>query len=201
MPHEVSNRDGKIKYHTQEDLDRFFAKLYAISPPRDYSLFSLMYYFGLRASEVGLIGLDHLDLRRSRLWITRLKGGVSAEYPLLRSKRLARRLRSYLNSRGLSDRDVLFLSRFKHPISRKQIDVLFKKYGKKGKLPEDRRHAHTLRHSVAVHMLDAGFTAEEVKDRLGHRDIRSTDIYARISSQKRDEIGRRMERANFIVKA
>lgn len=197
MPHDA-NRD-KIKYHTQEDLDHFFAKLYNLSPPRDYALFSLMYYW-LRASEVGLIGLDHLDLKRNRIWVTRLKGGVSAEYPLPRSTRLLRRLKTYLNSRGLSDRDVLFLSRLKQPISRKQIEVLFKKYGRKAKLPDDKRHAHTLRHSVAVHMLDSGFTEEEVKDRLGHRDIRSTDVYAKISNQKRDEIGRRMERANFIVK-
>ena len=70
---------------------------------------------------------------------------------------------------------------------------------------EAKRHPHTMRHSVAVHMLDSGFAVEEVKDRLGHRDrdrdIRSTDIYAKISNRKRDEIGRRMDRANFIVKA
>ena len=86
-------------------------------------------------------------------------------------------------------------------ISREQIDVLLKKYRRKAKLPVDKHHAHTLRHSVAVHILDSGFTQEEVRDRLGHRDIRSTDVYARISSKKRDEIGRRMDRANFIVKA
>ena len=67
---------------------------------------------------------------------------------------------------------------------------------------EAKRHAHTMRHSV--HMLDSGFAEEEVKDRPGHRDrdIRSTeDGYAKISNRKRDEIGRRMDRANFIVKA
>jgi len=96
MPHEAS-RD-KIKYHTQEDLDRFFAKLYNISPPRDYSLFSLMYYFGLRASEVGLIRLDDLDLDRNRIWVSRLKSGISAEYPLPRSSRLVRRLKAYLDT-------------------------------------------------------------------------------------------------------
>ncbi len=199
MPHDA-NRD-KIKYHTQEDLDRFFAKLYNLSPPRDYALFSLMYYFSLRASEVGLTGLDHLDLKRNRIWVTRLKGGVSAEYPLPRSARLLRRLKTYLNSRGLSDRDLLFLSRLKQPISRKQIDVLFKKYGKKAKLPDDKRHAHTLRHSVAVHMLDSGFTEEEVKDRLGHRDIRSTDVYAKSPTKKEMKLVGEWREPILIVKA
>ena len=201
MQYEIPVRDRKIKYHTQEDLDRFFAKLYNISSSRDYALFSLMYYFGLRASEVGLIGLDHIDLNRHRIRITRLKSGISAEYPLPRSSRLVRKLKAYLDIRGFGDRDALFLSRLKQPISRQQISVLFKEYAKRVKLPEDKRHAHTMRHSVAVHMLDSGFTQEEVRDRLGHRDIRSTDVYARISNKKRDEIGRRMDRANFIVKA
>ena len=144
-----------------------------------------MVYFALRASEVGLIGLDPIDLKGHRIWITRLKGGISAEYPLPRTARLSRRLQVYLNSRCLNDPDVLFLSRLKQPISRKQIDVLLKKYGKKAKLPEDKCHAHTLRHSLAVHMLDSGFTGEEVKDRLGHRDIRSTDVYAKNIQQKK----------------
>ncbi len=140
-------------------------------------------------------------MNRHQIRITRLKGGISAEYPLPRTARLSRRLQGYLNSHGLNDPYVLFLSRLKQPISRKQIDVLFKKYGKKAKLPENKRHAHTLPHSVAVHMLDSPFTQEEVKDRLGHLDIRSTDVYAKISNRKRDEIGRRMDKANFIVKA
>ena len=202
MQFEVPVRDRKIKYHSQEDLGRFFMMLYTIGPPRDYALFSLIYYFGLRASEVGLIGLDHLDLKRRRIWITRLKGGISAEYPLPSSARLLRRTRAYLVSRRqFGDKEALFLSRLKQPISRKQIDVLFKKYGMKAKLPKDKCHAHTFRHSVAVHMLDSGFTEEEVKDRLGHRDIRSTDVYAKISNKKRDEIGRRIDKASFIVKA
>ncbi len=147
-----------------------------------------------------------MDLDRNRIWISRLKNGISAEYPLPRSSRLVRRLKAYLETRGFSDRDVLFLSLLKQPISRQQISVLFKKYAKRAKLPEDKRHPHTMRHSVAVHMLDSGFAVEEVKDRPGHgdrdRDIRSTeDGYAKISNRKRDEIGRRMDRANFIVKA
>ncbi len=35
----------------------------------------------------------------------------------------------------------------------------------------DKWHVHTLRHSIAVHMLDAGHTQEEVKDQLGHKYI------------------------------
>jgi len=125
----------KIKYNTREDLDRFFTMLYTTGPVCDCALFSLMDYFGLRASKVGLIGSDHIDLNRPRIWITRLKGGISAEYPLPRTARLSRRLQVYLYSRGLHHPNVLFLSRLKRPISRNHIDVLVKKYCRKAKLP------------------------------------------------------------------
>ena len=45
----------------------------------------------------------------------------------------------------------------------------------------------------------AGQSQEAVKDRLGHKSIKSTDIYAKISSHKRDMISREMERAREIV--
>ena len=72
-------------------------------------------------------------------------------------------------------------------------------YGEKAKLPEDKRHSHVLRHSIAVHMLDAGQSQEAVKDRLGHKSIKSTDIYGQISNYKREAIGKEMERAREIV--
>ncbi len=72
-----------------------------------------MYYFGLRASEVALIRMDALDLARNRIWISRRKSGISAEYPLPRWSRFVRRLKAYLETRGFSEWDVLFLSLLK----------------------------------------------------------------------------------------
>jgi len=142
-------------------------------------------------------------LNRHRIRITThgLKGASSQSIPYPVPPGCHGGCKFYRNSHGLNDPYVLFLLRLKQPISSKQIAVLLKKYCGKAKLPTDKHHAHTLRHSVAVHMLDSGFNEEEVKDRLGHRDIRSTDLYAKISNKKRAEIGRRMDKANFIVKA
>jgi site-specific recombinase XerD len=46
--------------------------------------------------------------------------------------------------------------------------------------------SHSLRHSIAVHSLEEGFGLEYVADLLGHASIRSTAIYARITSRGRD---------------
>jgi len=93
---------------------------------------------------------------------------------------------------------VLTQSRKKNAISRKTIDDLFREYARKAKLPNDKRHAHTFRHSIAVHMLDAAHT-QEVKDQLGHKYIQTTDVYAAISGRKRQQIHERMERAREIM--
>ncbi len=76
-------------------------------------------------------------------------------------------------------------SRKKNAISRKTIDDLFRKYAKKARLPADKWHVHTLQHSIAVHMLDAGHSQEEAKDQVGHKRISSTDVYAAISGRQK----------------
>jgi len=183
-----------IKYLTQEEVSRLFSK---IQDKRDRAMFNTVYKYGLRASEVGLLKIDDVDLERRRIRIYRLKGGVSGEYGVFSDT--ARLLKAYLKTRENDFHSALFLSRKKNAISRKTIDDLFREYGRKAKLPNDKRHAHTLRHSIAVHMLDAGHTQEEVKDQLGHKYIQTTDVYAAISGRKRQQIHERMERAREIV--
>jgi site-specific recombinase XerD len=183
-----------IKYLTQEEVARLFSK---IKGKRDRAMFNAVYKYGLRASEVGLLKIDDVDLDRRRIRIYRLKGGVSGEYGIFSDT--ARLLKAYLKEREKDFHSELFLSRKKNAISRKTIDDLFRTYARKARLPKDKWHAHTLRHSIAVHMLDAGHTQEEVKDQLGHKYIQTTDVYAAVSGRKRQQIHERMERAREIV--
>ena len=86
-----------------------------------------MYYFGLRASEVGLLLREHVNLRTRRIYIPRLKGGIPGEKVMTADCR--RLLQSYRQSR----RDALpylFPSRNARPISRKRIDALFRHYAR-----------------------------------------------------------------------
>ncbi len=183
-----------IKYLTQEEVSRLFSKIH---DKRDRAMFNVVYKYGLRASEVGLLKIDDVDLERRRIRVYRLKGGVSGEYGIFSDT--ARLLKAYLKTRENDFHSALFLSRKKNALSRKTIDDLFREYARKAKLPNDKRHAHTLRHSIAVHMLDAAHTQEEVKDQLGHKYIQTTDVYAAISGRQRQQIHERMERAREIV--
>ena len=88
-------------------------------------MFKFIYDFGLRAWELGKLTLKDVDLERGRVWITRMKGGLSGEYALFRDT--LRLLRLYLQQRDSELHPALFLSRNKNPISRRRIDFLFKR--------------------------------------------------------------------------
>ena len=187
------NRES-IKYLTQEQLARFFSKIKA---KRDRALFNVIYKHGLRASEVGLLKIDAVDLVQRRIKIHRLKDGKDGEYQMFSDT--VRLLKAYLKERGADFYPALFLSRNKKPLARQTIDDLLRSYARKAKLPADKQHAHILRHSIAVHMADANFPIEHTQFWLGHRHVQSTEIYYEISQRKGNEIQEGMERAREIV--
>lgn len=86
---------------------------------------------------------------------------------------------------------LLFPDRYGNAISRFALDWLMRRnYGVKADLPTEKRHFHVLKHSIAVHLLDAGADLRFVQDWLGHADIGNTVIYATLTSKTRDEKAR-----------
>jgi len=173
----------QLIYLTKDEVERFFR---AIPPAntRDRLLFELVYRHGLRRREAARIRREHLT--DGRIWITRVKDGISGEYPIHPTTR--RLLWAYLNERGEDDNPHLFTSRQsgRGPLSPTTIYGLFRKYADAAGLPADRRHPHILRHSIPVHLMNAGWDAADVQDWLGHRDISSTMIYAAVTNKRRE---------------
>jgi integrase len=64
---------------------------------RDHLLLLMMYRHGLRVSEATAIKLADLDLQQARLWIRRLKNGLSIEHPLASDE--LRTIKRYLKTR------------------------------------------------------------------------------------------------------
>lgn len=188
-----ARRTETIKFLTMSETKRLFA---VIKDKRDKAIFLLAYRHGLRASEIGLLRKTDVDLKTLRVMVHRMKGSLSGAHPLQADE--VKALKAYLRTRSDS-LPYLFPSRKGSPIGRGMLDVLIKSYGELAKLPEDKRHFHVLKHSIATHLLDAGADIRFVQDWLGHANIENTVIYATLISSSRETKARQffLQMPNF----
>jgi len=182
-----------IKYLTQDELKRLLG---AITSKRDKAIFLLAYRHGLRASEIGTIRVDDLNLDRSRIRIVRLKHSQGGEYPMQAD--VVKTVKAWLKERK-DGSDYLFPSSRGFPISRRTLDYHMKVYGEQAGIAEDKRHFHVLKHSIATHLLDAGAEIRWVQDWIGHTNIQNTVIYAQITNPTREEKARKFFSSPMIV--
>ena len=179
-------RTETIRFLTLDETQRLFLR---IKDKRDRALFLIAYRHGLRASEVGLLRVTDLDFKQLRLMLHRVKGSLSGPHPFQPDE--LKTLKRYLRSReGRSP--ILFPSRRGTPIDRTTLHKLMRKYGGEAKLPQDKRHFHVLKHSIATHLLDAGADLRFVQDWLGHANIQNTVVYAALTSTSREEKARKV---------
>jgi len=182
------------RYLSQEEVRSFFA---VIVDPRDRALFALIYLYGLRVGEVALLTRGDVDLDRSRIVVKRLKGGAWAERPLFSWAREL--LATHVAALGEPGPDAPLFPGHRGALRKRQIQSLFTRYREAAGISRTAT-AHSLRHSIATHLLDAGVSLEFVQDHLGHVSIRSTSIYARITDQHRTALFHRLESSPWIVR-
>ncbi len=146
-----------------------------------------MYSSGLRVGEVVEIKVKDIDSKRMQIYIPKSKNG-SARYAIL-SRRCLNMLRHHVlqykkkyGYKFLPD-DYLFPSNRNESghITKKTIKNNITKVADKY-CTNKKITSHTLRHSFATHMLEAGASIFEIKELLGHRAIQSTNVYLHIAS-------------------
>jgi len=182
-----------IKYLTQDECKNL---LKVITFRRDKAIFLLAYRHGFRASEIGMLRVEDVDLDRGRIRFERLKGSLGGEYPMQPDE--VKTLKAWLRERK-DNNNYLFPSQRGTPIHRRTLDYLMKSYGKKAGIPPDKRHFHVLKHSIGTHLLDAGGDIRFVQDWIGHKNIQNTVIYAHLSNRTQDEQARKFFASPMIV--
>jgi integrase/recombinase XerD len=157
---------------------------------RDLVLLSLLYESGARVQE--LADLKVIDIRTASPSTVKLtgKGNKSRIVPIM--KPMGELLKQYLKESNLTEPGAfaypLFCNRSKDKLTRAGIAYIVSKYVDEAirESPElfpDRLSPHCFRHSKAVHLLQSGVNLVYIRDFLGHVDIRTTEIYARIDGE------------------
>lgn len=152
---------------------------------RDAVLLNVLYNTGARCQE--LIELRARDVRLDTPAQVRLTGKGSKTRIVPLTDGTVTLLRGYMASNGLltpeaADRPI-FCGRYDRPMSRSGVRYLLAKHVRaantdRATMPS-RVGPHTLRHSKAMHMLEAGIPVVIIRDILGHVDVKTTEVYAR----------------------
>jgi integrase/recombinase XerD len=147
---------------------------------RDRAMLQLLYTTGLRVSE--LIHMTTGDVNLEMGYITCTDRGRKRVIPIDRGTRII--LDEYMSStrqrmlKG-NDSDALFTNCSGKPMSRQGFWKVIKYYAAEAGIQKDIT-PHTLRHSFAAHQLEKGTDVHDLQVILGHADLTTTQMYARM---------------------
>jgi integrase/recombinase XerD len=158
---------------------------------RDQTLFLVMYNTGIRVSEaVGLLQND-ICLGPSSFVRIRGKGRKERSVPLWTST--AARLRKWLTEIGGSEQSQLFPNRYGDPLTRSGVENRLQRavsFAVK-KCPSLRGKdvsPHTLRHTTAMHLLQAGVDITVIALWLGHESTETTHQYVEADMEMKKRV-------------
>ncbi len=146
---------------------------------RDYLLGLMMYRHGLRVSEAISLRRHEVDLDHARLWVRRLKNGLSVEQPIAGDE--MRAIKRYLGART-DALPWLFLSERNQPMTRQAVNHLLVCAAMRAGLARVR--PHMLRHSCGYYLANRGYDLRLIQDYLGHRDPKHTVHYTRTAASR-----------------
>lgn len=168
-----------------EEVIRLIDHVKGIEPLdlRNLALLELIYGSGLRVSELLNLKISDIHLTASYVKIIG-KGSKERQVPLGQMSVIA--LREYLTKGRPQlikiENNFLFLNQYGNKLSRQGFFKLLKKIAKDSNITKE-VSPHTLRHSFATHLLEAGIDLRTLQELLGHEDISTTQIYTHISQK------------------
>ena len=157
------------------------------------ALLSLAYGCGLRVSEIVSLNVEDIKLREDILIVKRGKGNKRRVIPL--SSKVKEDLYNYFyyerpatlalgetafifNSKGGRMKKYTYNKLLKILVERTENEVIIQK----------QISMHTLRHSIATHLLEQGMSLEQVREFLGHAEIETTEIYTHVNQNQLNKL-------------
>lgn len=159
---------------------------------RDMVLLSVLYDTGARVQEICDLRVRDVRLESPALITLTGKGCKTRQVPLLGNT--VNLLQNYMEEHGLhrnGKQDMpLFYNQRYAALTRGGITHILQKYTDKIKCPDipSKITPHILRHSKAVHLLQAGINIILIRDILGHVSVQTTEMYARVDMETKRKV-------------
>ena len=191
--------------HLSPDMIKAILEVVPINDPysrRDLALLTLLYDTAARVQEICDLCVRDIRLRKPYTVKLTGKGQKARCVPLM--DRTADILKKYVSENHLNTLDKLdrpFFVNHRHAaLTRAGITYILKKYCEIARKDHPdipaRISPHVLRHSKAMHMLQAGIPLTDIRDFLGHEHVDTTEIYAKTDTEIRRK---KLEEANLTI--
>lgn len=166
---------------TRDEITRLIE---AIPNEKSKLMINLTYGCGFRVSELTHLKVHNLNFDEMIGHIIQSKGRKDRAFNI--PNRLLSKLKKQTEKQQKNNQTYLFTGP-NGQLTERNIQKIVQKAVKKAGIEKD-VHPHTLRHSYATHLLEAGTDIRMIQELLGHADLSTTQIYTHISTEELKKI-------------
>ncbi|MCP4132432.1 MAG: tyrosine-type recombinase/integrase [bacterium] len=185
--YEIKKIESKKEIFTREEIGRFLDKVDINSEQgvKYRAIFELMYSSGLRVGEVVNLNIEDIDLADRILIVKEGKGKKDRIVPfsevavMFLKKYIEGERKKVLKNVSLTDEKALFFT-YHRRIKYDTIKNKFNKILHSLEMKRENLTTHSIRHSTATHLLEAGADVRHIQELLGHEKIDTTVRYTHV---------------------
>jgi len=179
-------------YHHSDHFSRpSMRALQRATSQRDRAMLGIYYGCGLRKSEGTSLNVQDVFLQRKLLLVRKGKGGRERYVPVTEGNlhfiiEYLENVREVLLERGQGTTESFFVSQYGQRCSGQALSVRLARLSDNcgsGSVQAKKTTLHTLRHSIATHLLLEGMDIEMIQQLLGHRSLESTQVYTHLKNE------------------
>ncbi len=148
---------------------------------RNRLIVEFLYSSGVRVSEAVKLKLADLDLAE---FMGRVKGGKgNKDRVIILSRNWVSDLKRYLKRKKVTSEYVFSKRTTAAPISVDTVQRIIRKAAQRAEIKKEVT-PHTMRHSYATHLLEAGESIRKIQELLGHANLNTTQIYTTVRTEE-----------------
>lgn len=135
-----------------------------------------LYYTGIRLGEIVNLKWEDIDFQRGVIHLKTAKGEKE------RLIFLHDKLKKFIEYFNIKKEGFVFISNLGKRYNKRTIQMIVRNAAKKAEISK-RITPHTLRHSFATHLLEAGADIRHIQKLLGHANLQTTQVYTHVANK------------------